>query len=294
MRAQIILTPSESKKLIAKAVARMDVVTRAAAKGKVILHPSSSTFFIVEELLGSRPNTEAWVCGVISPKGACAEVGVLLGHPALASEDAKKSAMLNPDAFPHSWVIQGKKLSSGIPLGDILESLGPDDVCIKGVNAIDAEGNVGALIANLTEAGTIGRVMVAAKKKGFSVIFPVGLEKFIPGSIKAAAQEARKGNYEYGMGLSCWLYPCKGLAVTEVKAMEILAGVNAVPIAAGGLGGAEGAVTMVLSGSDEQISRAVEHVEASKGARLPDFRTPNCYACSVKACKFPIRNKPWG
>ena len=50
MRAQVVLTTAESKKLIAKAVARLDVVQRATKEGTVALHPSSSTYFIVEEL----------------------------------------------------------------------------------------------------------------------------------------------------------------------------------------------------------------------------------------------------
>lgn len=43
MLAQVSLTPTESKKLIAKAVAEMDVVKKAANQGIVALHPSSST-----------------------------------------------------------------------------------------------------------------------------------------------------------------------------------------------------------------------------------------------------------
>ena len=39
MLAQIVLTPAESKKLIAKAVARLEAVQKAASKGIVALHP---------------------------------------------------------------------------------------------------------------------------------------------------------------------------------------------------------------------------------------------------------------
>jgi hypothetical protein len=67
MRVQVILTPTESKKLIAKAAAGVDVVKKAARDGMVVMHPSSSTWFIVEELTGSRPRTNVWVCGTITP-----------------------------------------------------------------------------------------------------------------------------------------------------------------------------------------------------------------------------------
>jgi len=56
MRAQVSLTPTESKKLIGKAIANMDIVQRAFKNGTVALHPSSSTIFIVEELMGRLPD----------------------------------------------------------------------------------------------------------------------------------------------------------------------------------------------------------------------------------------------
>ena len=63
MKSQVILTPTASNKLIAKAVSKMDVVQRALSDGLVVLHPSSSTYFIFEELTESLPKTETWVCG---------------------------------------------------------------------------------------------------------------------------------------------------------------------------------------------------------------------------------------
>jgi len=54
MLAQISLIPAESKKLIAKAVARMEPVQRAIREGIVVLHPSSSTYFVVQEITEHR------------------------------------------------------------------------------------------------------------------------------------------------------------------------------------------------------------------------------------------------
>ncbi len=76
MRAQVTLTPTESKKLIAKAVARMDVVKQVVNEGMVVLHASSSTYFIVEEITGMRPRTNVWVSDVVVPKGTCVEMAV--------------------------------------------------------------------------------------------------------------------------------------------------------------------------------------------------------------------------
>ena len=78
MRAQVVLTPVEAKCFISKAIARMDVVKKAASSGKIVIHPSSSTYFIIEELAGSKPRTNYWVCGVVTPKGMCVEMAMEL------------------------------------------------------------------------------------------------------------------------------------------------------------------------------------------------------------------------
>ena len=288
MRAQVSLTPTESKKLISKAVVSMEAVKRASAEGIVVMHPSSSTFFIAEQLSGERPRTPVWVCGVITPKGACMASGaskMSAAHPRVTTSD--------PSDFTSSWVIQKGKLSTGIGLREILERMGPEDIYIKGVNALDPEGTVGILIGNRVEGGTIGRVIAASRRKGFGLIFPVGLEKLIPIRIEEAAKEALKSQYAYSMGISCGLLPCKGTVVTELRAIEILSGASAIPIAAGGLDGAEGSITMVIKGEKEQVSKAIEYVEQSKGAHLPKADPPNCEDCNVGICDFPVKGKPW-
>jgi hypothetical protein len=57
------------------------------------------------------------------------------------------------------------------------------DVFIKGVNALDTQGNAGVLIG---ESASLGMVLSTWKKKKFTLIYPVGLEKLIPISIHQA------------------------------------------------------------------------------------------------------------
>jgi hypothetical protein len=294
MRAQVTLLPTESKKLISKAVAKMDVVRRSFAEGIIVLHPSSSTYFIAEELLGKKPDTNFWVCGIICSKGTCVEMGAALGKEAIVAQQPEESAIHNPLAFRMSWVIRGGELASGISLAELLDQMGPEDVYIKGVNALDVDGNVGVLIGNPIEGGTIGRVTAKARQRGFHLIFPVGLEKLIPMPIKYAVKEALKNEYKYSMGVACGLFPCdRGLVITELKAIEILANATAIPISAGGIGGAEGAITMIIKGDDEQVNRAVKYIEECKAARLPPVRTFSCHDCPFVLCEFPLRGKPW-
>ena len=53
-------------------------------------------------------------------------------------------------------MLRGGELSAGETLEDLMAAMGPDDVYIKGVNALDPQGNVGIMVGNPTEGGTIG------------------------------------------------------------------------------------------------------------------------------------------
>jgi hypothetical protein len=297
MRAQVVLTPTEAKCFISKAIARMDAVKRAMTRGMVVIHPSSTTYFLVKELTGDVPGTDHWVLGGVFPQGLCRESGAQgqgKHAPPPPPPDREPGPKWSADMFPFKWVVKGGRLQAGTTLGKILEEIGPGDVYVKGCNALDAQGHAGVLFGH-AGGGTIARVMGVQKEKGFSVILAVGLERLIPVSIAQAAKAtARNEEFDYGMGMPCGLYPVKGgTTVTEVQAVEILSGARAVPIAAGGLGGAEGATVLAIEGDKEQVTRAIEYVEQSKGARLPQARPLPCYICTVEDCRFEVRDKPW-
>ena len=105
----------------------------------------------------------------------------------------------------------------------------------------------------------------------------------------------RYGNkLDYGMGLSAGLFPCpEGKTITEINAVEILSGATAVPVASGGLGGAEGAMTLIIKGTNEQVRSAIEFIEQSKESRLPPLRLCNCSDCPIPDCRFPVGDKHW-
>ena len=285
MLTQVVLTPAESKKLIAKAIAKLDVVRQAAADGMVVIHPSSSTYFIFEELIGAKPKTNYWVCGVVTPRGMCVEMAMTVG------DHSPPSIKYDPGKLRGLWAIKKGKVLTENTTSELMEQMTSKDVYIKGVNALDPQGNVGILIG---DRGGLGLILSAWKKKKFTIIHPVGLEKLIPIPVHQAAMEAKQAKYEYGMGLPAGLFPCPdGKTITEIDAVKILSGAIAVPIASGGLGGAEGAATLVLKGTDEQVREAIEFIEQSKGAKLPSLRLSNCSDCSVPHCRFPVGDKHW-
>lgn len=267
MQAQIVLTPTESKKLIAQAIVSLPKIQNALANGILVLHPSSSTLFIYERLFGKRPEG-LWVCGCITKKG-------LIGsREAEEMIRTRKVETHDPGiVFRSSFFIERGVLKEPAPLGEILEKMGKEDIYIKGVNAVDAQGNTGVLFANPHGGGgTIGKVLEAKKKKGFEIVVPVGLEKLVPGTI-ADICKAASNNAKMVMGMPCGVFPVNGEKVDEIDAIRILCGAKATPIAAGGIGGAEGAIVLTIDGDDDQVAQAFEYAKNVKGAQLPVLNT---------------------
>ncbi len=280
MRAQVTLTPSESKKLLAKAIVAMDPVRKAREKGLIIIHPSSTTFFLVEELIGTRPEG-VWVCGLILPKGMC--VSRERQKFGFHSRRSSKEGGHDIGEFPFSWVLERGVYRTGLPLASLLDKMGKGDVYVKGANAIDPEGKVGVLYAS-SRAGTIGKVITASRKKGFTILLPIGLEKLIPTPIAQAARLASREKTDSAMGIPVGLIPVPGKAVTEVEAIHTLSGAQAVAVAAGGLGGAEGSITFVIRGPEGRVTRALQCVKDVKGAALPEILPTDCATCSYPTC----------
>lgn len=288
MLAQVVLTTSEVKKLIAKAVLQLPEVRKAIRNGLIVIHPSSSTYFIVQEILGSVPEG-LWVGGMVRPKGLCtSREGVELSR---ASGHYFSTQAKNVKNATYSWAFengQDVNKNKDKPLYSFIERMGTNDVYIKGGNAIDVEGNVGILWANEDgSGGTIGYVMRENAKRAFHVILPIGLEKLIPGSIKEAARAIPKQKIDIPMGKPCGLFPILGRTiVTEQIAVSILSGASATPIAAGGLGGAEGASVLAIKGDKEAMERIMHIVSAVKGARLPQVKELLCSECTSKSCSY--------
>ena len=136
---------------------------------------------------------------------------------------APQNTTSNPGESLAGWIIENGNLSAEEKLSDILGRIRLTDVFIKGVNAMDPQGNVGVLVGDPLQSGTLGVILSAWRKKKFNLIYPVGLEKLIPISISQATKEGKQVQYKYGMGLPTGLFPYPdGKTVTELDAIEIL------------------------------------------------------------------------
>ena len=285
MQAEIVLTPTESKKLIAAAVLQLPEVRDALAKGIVTIHPSSSTIFMYEALTGRLPEG-IWVHGITVPKGLC------ISKTALLKRFSSAPVVHDPRNNRSTWFFKKGRLQEQITLGEILDQMTETDVYIKGPNAVDPQGNVGVLYANPAGGGgTIGRVIAARRRQHFHLLLPVGLEKLIPVSIAAAIKKAGFKKVNAAMGLPCGLIRVPGRKIDEVDALAILSGAEATPIAAGGLAGAEGAIVLAVQGTDEQVQKAYDHCRSVKGAKLPELAILDCDACQYPTCHFAPAGK---
>jgi hypothetical protein len=242
--ALVVLNPSESRRLLAKATVALPEVQRAFRRGTIIIARGITNAYVTEELLGVPVEPKAgltlgMVCG-----------GVTTGNA-------------GPPATTHHVIRDGKVVEGADSRQEIL-SFGSDDVFIKGANAIDCEGNAGILTSSLI-GGTIGMAWPVVTARGSHLIMPVGLEKLVP-SVIEAAKHTGIYYFKWSMGLPARVTPVVlGKVLTEIQALAVLAGVRATHVAAGGVGGSEGAVVLSIEGDEARVERAFELVKSIKG-----------------------------
>ena len=171
MKAAFTMIPSESRRLIAKAVVEMEEIKIAKQKAYIILNGGTTNGYIAQELLGMKD---------FEPQKFAAGTNT---HRLLCVTDANKRT-----PFP-IILYKGKRSSKTLP--EALQDFHIETVLIKGANAIDPEGNVGVITAGF-DGGTIGATYGTATSQGLKYIFPVGREKMVPSVKEAAAWTGAK------------------------------------------------------------------------------------------------------
>ena len=250
--ALAVLNPAESRRLLAKATVALPEVQNAYKNGMIIIARGITNAYVSEELFGIS----------VEPK-AGQTAGMVCGGITNA----------NSGRSPCHWHVikQGKVAEGADPNVEIL-NFGPDDVFIKGANAVDQEGNVGILTSS-AKGGTIGVAWPIVTPRSSNLIMPVGLEKMVP-SVIEAAKHSGIYHFKHSTGLPAKLTPVLlGKVVTEIQAFAVLVGVKAYHLASGGVGGSEGAVVLSLEGDEEKVEKAFELVKSIKGeppVTLPD------------------------
>ncbi|NLG86858.1 MAG: hypothetical protein GX489_06550 [Firmicutes bacterium] len=262
MKAQLTLTVSEGKQLIALAVTQMREVQMAFTSGKILLKGGTTVSAVAEELVGIPLR----ISGRVTPLGT-------------------KSAQKNVNA-PHSLlIVKGEPKGVDDSLEEAVLSMGPRDVAICGANLIDQHG-AAALMAGSPLGGNPGRVIAVFAAEGITTIIPAGLEKLTPGSIAEAMLAASRQGCDWSLGMAVGLIPVPGRVITELEAFAMLAKVKVTVIGRGGVAGAEGSTTYVVEGTEAEVIKICRLVLKLKGAptsgaagSLEECRRggPNCH-----------------
>ena len=265
-RIQVTLTPAESKRLIAKAVKKTPIIQRALREGTIIVDKSTTDAYILDELIEEKVDVSRYVSGIVTMEGTCLT----------NRREALKTRILVKGKPKEIVQPAGKRTSTVFK--ELLEDMGEKDVFIKSANALDPEWHAG-ILAGASGCGIIGRVLPTIRRRKVNLLIPVGLEKLIPTSIFEASKEAGIFKMDSSMGMPCNLVPVEGTVITEMEAIDILTGAVAIPIAAGGVSGAEGAVTLVIRGAGDQVQAAKEVLLDVKGEQRIDVPRMECGDC---------------
>lgn len=256
-RALVTITPSEAKRLIGKAVASMEPVLNAMKKGIIVICLGTTNAFVAEEIIGKEIREKGkFAIGIITPRGTC---------------------VTDPSSRMKELVIRDGKVTE-LTMKDVLDELGPDDVFIKGANAIDPLGNAGVFLGSQT-GGTLGMSIGILLSRGVKVIVPVSLEKLIPYPIADIIPKVGNRKFRYSMSLPVGMMPLPGEVVTEVEAFNILFGCECFPIGGGGINGGEGSRCYLLEG--ERLEEAWEGIMKIKGEAKVVAEEEDCKKCKM-------------
>lgn len=252
------LTPSQSKRLIGRAVAEMACVQQTMQHGRLIVAGGTTNAYVLEELTGATIDKGSYTAGIITDGVAC------------TSDPASRQA---PAVF-----VKGERVER--PWTEIVKDFGPNDVFIKGANAIDLQGNAGILLGS-PSGGTIGQAMGYLAGSGAHLIMPVGVEKLVP-DVVLASSFLGHGRIDHRLGMACGMFVIStGQIITEIEAISGLYGVEAAVVAAGGVDGSEGAVTIAAQGEADAIKGLMQYVQELKQEPPLKARKRNCPDCDA-------------
>ncbi len=163
MRAEVVLTVAESKRLIAKGVAALDFIQEKREKGIIVVTTGSTNAYIYEELTGQQIDKRAYLTGRTTP--------------------AKGAAPWKVTPLPDLVLVDGQPDPS-LNRFTALEKMAAGDVYIKGANALNYSAGVAGISIGHPTGGTIGGAIGAIIAKKLRFLIPVGLEKEVPFDIQ--------------------------------------------------------------------------------------------------------------
>ncbi len=256
MKAQVTLTPSEGKRLIAKALLKHEKIKGALESGIVVINLGTTNAFLAEELLNKEVLKARFAAGMIDGQGTCVvpkveRMGsIVLRNGEVIDEDAEK----------------------------ITRSMGPGDLFLKGANAVDSNGKAWVMLASET-GGTLGHVLGTLMARGVPIIVPVGLEKYVPAPLDNVAMKAGIHQMDCSIGMPVGIMPVPGEVISEREAFKLLGDVEVHIMGAGGIGGGEGSYIFLIEGGEEEVENIFNIVKEIKGEKRLEAVRGSCRSC---------------
>lgn len=232
-------TVAESKRLIAKAVAKL--LQPEINKRIIAVARGTTCSYICEEALGSIIDKTSYVTGYIAPEGV--DISKFL------NKNIIKDVVLEHGNWMEVSVIESVKYMSA------------GDIFIKGANCLNYNKKIVGVLVGSLQGGTIGAVLSTIKNKKIRLIIPVGLEKNCTEPVRKISYKLNNAIYK---NKPLRMIIIKGEIITEIEALKILTGVKVTQIAAGGIGGAEGEVMLYIEGNNYQIKKTFRLINKIK------------------------------
>ncbi|WP_430933893.1 hypothetical protein [Saccharicrinis sp. 156] len=239
----VSLTVAESKRLIAKGLVVYPPVKERLRNGKIILTKGTTNTYVAEEMIKDSLNSGEYVYGYISP--------------AKSDKKVDRSKKRNELVFVNGTI-------SDIDYQEILPEMKEGDIIIKGANIINHQKGQAAILIGHPTGGTTGNIYPFVQEKKLRFIIPAGLEKESSGNIDLMSRYS-KIEHEKVDRKTPWLWSVKGELFTEIEAIKQFAELEVIHYGSGGIGGAEGAVSLLLRGSKGEINKALRIIESIQG-----------------------------
>jgi len=241
MKRQVVLTVAESKRLIAKGVAALPQVQSAMEAGMVVVATGTTNAYVLQEMWGKNFDLRRYRSGMTTPK-----------------EPEKKNEPMD-ERIP-DIIFKNGEVDENLNRYNAVEHMKKGDIYIKGANALNYINNMAGVLIGSSTGGTVGAVLGSIIGKKIELIIPIGLEKLVVDDMYELSWIASQLDSE---GPSLW--PISGTIITEIEALGVLTGVDAYLYSAGGVAGAEGAVRLLLDGTDEDVQTALDLIESIQG-----------------------------
>ncbi|HUU58251.1 MAG TPA: hypothetical protein VMZ50_01800 [Phycisphaerae bacterium] len=237
---QFVITPAMGKRLIGKAMVRHPAIEATLKTGTLVIVAGTTNGYVAEEILKAVGQAEGF-----TRKGF------------------RRGATVPPKThlpqveFPGDVVLVDGAWQKGKEVFDFIDDMKAGDVVVKGANAVDLCRRQAAVYIGHPMGGTIGASIPAIIGRRVKLIVPVGLEKRVADDVNDLAAALNDPQCEGPR-----LMPLPGEVFTELDAIGLLTGAEAILVAAGGVRGAEGCVWVAVTGAPEQIDAAGTLIES--------------------------------